>query len=86
MECTYRGAAEKTLTVSYGYTLELADATPRSKEYDFLCWRYYNKNGELTVFAAQGQDGAVVFDENNFVYGEEVVLYVYCVPVMSEFV
>ena len=84
--CTYQGAAEKTLTVSYGYTLDISDAVPRSKDYEFFCWRYKDKNDRLKVLIPQGQQDATVFNEDNFVYGETVVLYVYCVPVMSEFV
>lgn len=86
VECTYHGQSEMTITVSYGNALELDAAVPKQTEYEFFCWLYYDKNGEFKEFVAQGKDGAIIFNEDNFTYGEEVVLYVYCLPVMSPFI
>ena len=84
--CTYHGASEHTLTVAYGYAIDLDEATPEQKNYSFLCWLYRDKNGELKELPVQGQDGAIIFNEDNFEYGKEVVLYVCCVPILSIYV
>ena len=86
VNCTYQGLTEKTLTVSYGYPLEIDQATPYSTDYIFLCWRYYDKNDELKRFYAYGEEGAIIFNDDNFTFGEEVVLYAYCVPTTSVYV
>ena len=83
--CKYHGESDVTLKVGYGCALEIGKASPQNAEFDFLCWIYY-KNGVAERFVPQGEQGALVFNENNFIYGETVELYVYCVPVISEFV
>lgn len=86
VKCTYQGETEKTFTVSYGYALPLADATPELSDYVFLCWRYYDKDGNLKIFYPLDAENATVFNESNFVLDKEVVIYVCCVPIMSEFI
>lgn len=85
VNCLYHGDFEKTLKVAYGYSLALDKAVPIKNEYEFICW-LYEKNGEKVKFAAQGEKGALAFNENNFEYGKTVILYVCCVPVTSEFI